>query len=399
MLGAGAMGAGIALLFARRGIDVRLKDIRTEFVANGVQIVRQLLSRDVRRKKLTKIQARDAADRISPTIDYCGLQHADIVVEAVLEEIDIKRQVFNELAEATGSHTVLATNTSSLRVSEIARGIPHPERIVGLHFFNPPHRMPLVEIIRTEQTSPEAIAKSFAAVTRLGKTPVIVGDCAGFLVNRLLGPYMNEAGFLLTEVSDPLELEQAAIDFGMPMGPLALSDLVGLEVAAHVAGNLYQAYGDRMRPAPIWGLLKGLGESDNVKPKLFDKGGKQLQPAVLKLVLKLRRDQARAGNCAVTRDEMIQRLVYPVINEAAICLQDGIARRSEDIDLAMVFGTGFAPFRGGPMQYALNVGLDRIVSDLEELSSKHSHLAPSDALRRFADQGNFQVDSSSVGSS
>ena len=233
---------------------------------------------------------------------------------------------------------------------------------------------------------------SFAAVTRLGKTPVIVGDCAGFLVNRLLGPYMNEAGFLLAEVSDPLELEQVAVDFGMPMGPLALSDLVGLEVAAHVAGNLHQAYGDRMQPAPIWDLLKDLRESEKVKPRLLDKSGKQLQPEVLKLVLQMRRDQGRMGDCSMTHKEMIQRLVYPVINEAAICLQDGIARRAEDVDLAMVFGTGFAPFRGGPMQYALSVGLDRIVGDLEELSSKHSHLQPSDALRRFAAQGNFHVD-------
>lgn len=393
VLGAGAMGAGIALLFAKKGVDVRLKDIKPEFVANGVKTVRKLLDKDTKRKKLSKIEARDAEDRISPTVDYRGLKHADVVVEAVLEVMDIKQQVFRELAEATNPQTVLATNTSSLLVSDIAEGIPHPERIVGLHFFNPPHRMPLVEIIRTEHTSPEALAKAFAAVTRLGKTPVIVGDCAGFLVNRLLGPYMNEAGFLLAEVSDPLELEKSAVDFGMPMGPLALSDLVGLEVAAHVAENLHEAYGDRMKPAPLWGLLKELREKEDIKPKLFDESGKQLQPAVMKSVLEMRRDAGTMGARSISQEEIVERLVFPIVNEAAMCLQEGIVRRSEDVDLAMVFGTGFAPFRGGPMQYALSVGLDRIVSKMEAMSSKHPHLAPSDALKRFAAQGNFQVNS------
>lgn len=393
VLGAGAMGAGIALLFAKKGIDVRLKDIKPEFVSQGVKTIRQLLSKDLKRKKLTEIQARDAEDRISPAIDYRGLRHADVVVEAVVEKLEIKRQVFNELAEATNPETVLATNTSSLLVSQIAEGIPHPERVVGLHFFNPPHRMPLVEIIRTEQTSPEALARSFAAVTRLGKTPVIVGDCAGFLVNRLLGPYMNEAGFLLAEVNDPLELEKAAVDFGMPMGPLALSDLVGLEVAAHVAENLHDAYGDRMKPAPLWGLLKELRESENVRPKLFEENGKQLQPAVMRSILQMRRDAGMLGAASISQEQIVERLIYPIINEAAMCLQEGIVRRSEDVDLAMVFGTGFAPFRGGPMQYALSVGLESIVSRMEAMSSRHPHLAPSEALKRFAAQGNFQVGS------
>ena len=393
VLGAGAMGAGIALLFAKKGVDVRLKDIKPEFVANGVKTIRKLLDKESKRKKLTRIEARDVEDRISPTVDYRGLKHADVVVEAVLEVRDIKQKVFRELADATNPQTVLATNTSSLLVSDIARGIPHPERIVGLHFFNPPHRMPLVEIIRTEHTSSEALAKAFASVTRLGKTPVIVGDCAGFLVNRLLGPYMNEAGFLLTEVSDPLELEKAAVDFGMPMGPLALSDLVGLEVAAHVAENLHEAYGDRMKPAPFWGLLKELRAKEGIKPKLFDKSGKQLQPAVMQSVLQMRRDAGTMGVRSISQEEIVERLVFPIINEAAMCLQEGIVRRSEDVDLAMVFGTGFAPFRGGPMQYALSVGLDRIVSKMEAMSSRHPHLAPSEALKRFAAQGYFQVNS------
>ncbi len=389
VLGAGAMGAGIALLCARKGISTRLKDIKPEFVARGVKTIRELVQKDVQRKRLTELEATRVYDKLSPTTDYRGLQHADVVIEAVLEEMSIKRRVFAELEAATSSETVLATNTSSLLVSEIARDVAHPERVVGLHFFNPPHQMPLVELIRTPQTSDAALAKAFALVQRLGKTPVVVGDCAGFLVNRMLGPYMNEAGYLLAEVNDPLAMDRAAVQFGMPMGPLALSDLVGLEVAAHVAANLYAAYGERMKPAAIWTRLKELKPaSAGAKPKLLDKTGKALNPAVTSIVNQLRRETG-ASAAQPSSDEIIERLVYPVINEGALCLAEGIARRSEDIDLAMVFGTGFAPFRGGPMQYGLTVGLNRVVETLERLSAKHPHLAPSQALKDFAKAGSF----------
>jgi 3-hydroxyacyl-CoA dehydrogenase/enoyl-CoA hydratase/3-hydroxybutyryl-CoA epimerase len=391
VIGAGAMGAGIALLLARKGVATRLKDIKSEFVARGVKTVRDLLAKDTKRKKLTKRQAEEIFDRLSPATDYRGLKNADVVIEAVVEVPDIKRQVFAELAEATNSETVLATNTSSLLVSEVARDVPHPERVVGLHFFNPPHQMPLVEVIRTEQTSDEALAKAFAVVQRLGKTPVVVGDCAGFLVNRLLGPYMNEAGFLLAEVADPMEIDKAAVDFGMPMGPLALSDLVGLDVAAHVAENLHEAYGDRMKPAAIWGALKQLREKLGSQPKLLTNGGKAVQESVLRSIANLRKASGTASTSRLSREAIAERLVFPVINEAAICLAEGVARRSEDIDLAMVFGTGFAPFRGGPLQYAQSIGIQTVVDGLQELAKSHPHLAPSDALLGFARRGSFAV--------
>ena len=389
VLGAGAMGAGIALLCARKGISTRLKDIKPEFVARGMKTIRDLVQKDLQRKRLTELEATRIYDKLSPTTEYRGLRHADVVIEAVLEELSIKRRVFDELAAATSPDTVLATNTSSLLVSEIARDVAHPERVVGLHFFNPPHQMPLVEIIRTPQTSDAALAKAFALIQRLGKTPVVVGDCAGFLVNRLLGPYMNEAGYLLAEVSDPLSMDRAAVQFGTPMGPLALSDLVGLEVAAHVAANLYAAYGERMKPAAIWTSLKELKPAtQGTKPKLLNPNGKALNPAVTRIVNQLRRESG-ATVSQPTPDEIVERLVYPVINEGALCLAEGVARRAEDIDLAMVFGTGFAPFRGGPMQYGLSVGLNRIVETLERLAAKSPHLAPSQALKDFAHTGSF----------
>lgn len=390
VLGAGAMGAGIALLLARKGIATRLKDIKPEFVARGMKTVYDLLQKDVQRKRLTEREAAQVLDQLSPTTDYDGLKSADVVIEAVLEQMPIKRQVFAELAAATGPETVLATNTSSLIVSDIARDVLHPERVVGLHFFNPPHQMPLVEVIYTPHTSPAALATAFAVVQRMGKTPVVVGDCAGFLVNRLLGPYMNEAGYLLAELPDPLELDRAAIEFGMPMGPLALSDLVGLEVAAHVAANLHVAYGDRMRPAPLWTRLKDLQSKSAEKPKLLDTSGKTLRPEVANMIAALRREsRANSTQQPANRAAIIERLIYPIINEAALCLAEGIARRPEDIDLAMVFGTGFAPFRGGPLRYAESIGLPRVVDSLRRLAATHPHLAPSQALIDFATAGHF----------
>lgn len=387
VLGAGAMGAGIALLMAQKGIWTRLKDIKPEFLANGMSTARKLIQSDLKRKRITPLQASDTLDRLRPTTDYSGFKQTDIVIEAIVESLPIKQQVFRELAAATSPSTVLATNTSSLLVREIAEGIPHPERIVGLHFFNPPHQMPLVEIIRTEQSSPAAIATAFALTQRLGKTAVIVKDCPGFLVNRLLAPYMNEAGWLLLEVADPLEIDRAAVAFGLPMGPLALTDLVGLDVAQHVATNMHAAYGERMLPAPLWAALKEVAaaEPNAAKSLLIGKGSnKKLNPAVRRAIDKVR----QSGTFSIpggtpTREELTQRMIYPIINEAARCLDEGIVAKSEDIDLAMVFGTGFAPFRGGPMRYAESLGFANVAEALEKLAQGRPRLAPSEALKRL----------------
>lgn len=388
VIGAGAMGAGIALLMAQKGIWTRLKDIQAEFVAKGMQTARKLAQSDVQRRKITPLQATDALDHLRPTTDYSGLKHADIVIEAVVEKLPVKQQVFRELADATSPLTVLATNTSSLLVRDIAQGVPHPERVVGLHFFNPPHQMPLVEVVRTEQSSLEAVATAFALTQRLGKTAVIVKDCPGFLVNRLLAPYMNEAGWLLLEVSDPLEIDRAAVAFGMPMGPLALTDLVGLDVAQHVAANMHAAYGERMAPAPLWAALHEIAatEPSAAKTLLVGQGSsKRLNSVVGRAIAKVKQSgtfQIPGGTPA--REEITQRLIFPIINEAAMCLDEGIVSQPDDIDLAMIFGTGFAPFRGGPMRYAQAVGLSKIAEALEKFSQGRPRLQPSEALRQLA---------------
>jgi 3-hydroxyacyl-CoA dehydrogenase/enoyl-CoA hydratase/3-hydroxybutyryl-CoA epimerase len=389
VIGAGAMGAGIALLMARRRIWTRLKDLNPAFVAKGMKTVRKLVSSDVRRKRITSIEGIQALDHLSPTTDYRGLKNADLVLEAVLEELDVKHKVLDELAAATRPDCVLATNTSSLTVADIARMVAHPERVVGLHFFNPPDRMPLVEVVRGPQSNPQSVAVAAALASRIGKTIVLVGDCAGFLVNRLLAPYMNEAGHLVAEVEDPLEVDRAAVEFGMPMGPLELIDLVGLGVSSHVSENMQKAYGERMEPAPLWISLRMAADGKSGPPNVLIKKRflpRQLNPTVAAAIADLAR-RSSTPRKALSHEAIVQRLVYPIINEAARCLDEKVVASADDVDLAMVFGTGFAPFRGGPLRYADSVGLPKIVETLDRLSKDHSRFTPCEALRRKAAAG------------
>jgi len=389
VIGAGAMGAGIALLMARRGIWTRLKDLNPIFVSRGIKTIRKLLKSDVRRRRITPLESIQAFDHLSPATDYRGLKHADLVLEAIVEEIDVKRKVLDELAGAVSPQCVLATNTSSLTVADIARDIPHPERVVGLHFFNPPHQMPLVEVVRGPQSSPRAVATAAALASRIGKTIVLVGDCAGFLVNRLLSPYMNEAGYLVTEVADPLQIDRAAVEFGMPMGPLALIDLVGLGVSSHVSENMRAAYGERMEPAPLWQSFRRSQEgSQSAPPKIFIKKWfrSSFNPAVRQAIAELAR-RSSTPPAPLSHEAIVQRLIYPIINEAARCLEEKIVERPEDVDLAMVFGTGFAPFRGGPLRYADAVGIPKIVETLDRLAAQHPRFAVCDTLRRMGTTG------------
>ncbi|MFO0946535.1 MAG: 3-hydroxyacyl-CoA dehydrogenase NAD-binding domain-containing protein [Planctomycetota bacterium] len=390
VLGAGTMGACLAYVMADKGMEVRLKDISTEFLAKGLKHAKGLWDKDVKKRKMSQREANDGLAKISTTTDYSGFKHLDIVIEAVVEDIEIKRQVFRDLEKACGPDTILASNTSSLLISDIAAAVERPERVIGVHFFNPPNQMPLVEIVRTEHTSQEALATALALTQKMGKTPIVVRECAGFLVNRLLMPYMNEAGFLLAEVDDPMELEKAAIEFGFPMGPLKLTDLVGAGVASKVSKVLHNAFGDRMEPAPAWRRLaelqqtagKGTPQTLLIKGR---RGKRELNPEVARMIAQLRREAGRTE--PLSRSEIAERMVFPIINEAARCLDEGIVEHAEQVDLAMVFGTGFAPFRGGPLRYADKVGVDYVVQTLERFAEKHPRLAPCDALRRRASEG------------
>ncbi len=385
VLGAGVMGGGIAQLFASRGIPVRVKDISYEAVAKAYQQAADVLMAKVKKRRMSKLEFNQVMNRITGTVDYNGFRSADIVVEAVVEDLKIKKMVLGELEEQVPETAVIASNTSSLKIADMAEALKHKERFIGMHFFNPVHRMPLVEIVRGEETSAEAVATVFNLVKKLGKTPIVVKDGPGFLVNRLLLPYMVEAISLLEQGNTIQNIDNALLSFGMPMGPIELFDEVGIDVAWKVAKILQQTMGDRM------------AESD-LLPSLLDDGrlGKKNGKGFYRYKNRKKEDDPAIDSyihikekVILDKQEIIQRTVYPMINEAARCLDEGIARSARDVDLGMIFGTGFAPFRGGLLRFADTEGLGKIVDILNEYAQTYgSRFAPSESLINIQKAGN-----------
>ncbi len=370
VLGAGVMGGGIAQLFAAKNVRVRMKDIQWDAVAKGYQAAYKVFKKQLQRRKIKQSELDNIMARIEGTVDFTGFKQLDLVVEAVVENLDVKKKVFQELDTLTSPKAVLATNTSSLSVSAMAEVVKDPSRVVGMHFFNPVDKMPLVEVIRGKQTSDEAVATVFQFAKKLGKTPIVVKDAPGFVVNRILGPYMNEAVHLILEGVPVPEIDRIMEKFGMPMGPCALLDEVGLDVAAKVSKVLYGAYGDRMKPPPVMETLSGdgrLGKKIGKGIYLYDDKGKRRteDPTALNKIKIEKRD-------STLTDEVVEkRLVYVMVNEAARCIEEELVREVSDIDVGMIFGTGFAPFRGGLLRYADSVGPDVIAGEMEVFARKY----------------------------
>ncbi|HKA24129.1 MAG TPA: 3-hydroxyacyl-CoA dehydrogenase NAD-binding domain-containing protein [Candidatus Eisenbacteria bacterium] len=365
VLGAGVMGGGIAALFARSGIRTRMKDVRHEAVTGGLAHAREQFERERRRGRASLADVERRMALLSGTLHYEGFRHLDIVVEAVVENLEIKRQVLRESAERA-PRAILATNTSSLKLEDLAVSLPDAGRLVGLHFFNPVHRMPLIEIVVGESTSAEARDTAVQLTRRIGKTPVVVRSSPGFLVNRLLMPYLEEA-LRLFQAGVPMEeLDRALIGFGMPMGPMELIDEVGLDVAAKVAHVLGEAFpSTEGRPNVLDSLVQAgrLGKKTGRGFYRYAKGAKQPDPAVYSLVSSPSRAAVQAGP-----EAWVERLILAMINEAARCLDERVVASGEDVDLAMILGTGFPPFRGGLMRYADVLGLSRVIDRLGALA-------------------------------
>lgn len=382
VLGAGVMGGGIAQLAADRGLAVRMKDIQEEALGKGLAEANRLFQSKVKRRRLKKNEAQFRMDRISPTLTYEGLQTLDVVIEAVVEKLPVKRLVLKEVEERASGRVIFATNTSSLPITDIAAESKHPDRVVGMHFFNPVNRMPLVEIIRGKGTSDATVATVFALAKAMGKVPVSCQDGPGFLVNRLLMPYMNEAAYLLLE-GIPIEaVDKAMVAFGMPMGPVRLMDEVGLDVAYHVGTFLESKFPDRMKGAP---LLKAIFETALLGKKagagfyFYDEKGKET--AVNPKMLDLLPPPKAAPSEAVLQE----RMVLPMINEASRILAEGIVKTPGDVDLGMIMGTGFPPFRGGLMRYADSLGTTVVAERLSALAqSVNSRFAPSPQILGLA---------------
>lgn len=344
VIGAGVMGSGIAYAIATKGPRVLLCDSTTDALAAGVGRARKLLHDGVKHHAFTKLQARDTLDRLSFTTEPVPLRRTDVIIEAVFEDMDVKKKLFADLAARCDEKTILATNTSALSVTEMAREVPNPERVIGLHFFNPAHLMPLVEVVTHEGNTPEVIATAVRFVQGLGKTPVLVKDRPGFVVNRILMPYLLGAVKLAEMMRDPWQLDDAMTSFGMPMGPLRLLDEVGFDVALHVEKTLRAAFGDRIPQTTLLqrmvhaGML-GRKNGRGFYAQVTAKGAMQANPDVLPML------QPRAYPPLRTKEEMAAHLNGLMQEEAVRCLEEGVAVSAADIELAMTLGTGYPPFR------------------------------------------------------
>ncbi len=391
VLGGGTMGAGIAQIGIKSGLHVVVKEINDDAVEAAQKRITSIYDTLVERKSLTQTEADTHLGRLTLTTQWDPCKQADVVIEAVPESLSLKQSIFKELAAMVPEGTVLATNTSALSVDEIFADIPNGERVGGLHFFNPVHRMDLIEVVHGRTTSPDTTGHLLALSRKLGKTPIVTRDSPGFVVNRVLMPYLDEAVKIALEFTSSSS-DLAAIDhqmkrFGMPMGPLELMDQVGIDVAAHVASSMSVVFGEdsvtalvlkRMVDAKRLGRKTDAGFYNYVHGKRTEAVG--LHPLVEGIDIDIPVSPETPLDEHLTPIQ--QRLVLAMINEAGRCLDENVVEEAWMIDLAMVLGTGFAPFRGGPLQYAVQFSNDELIHTLEAMAKEYGpRFEPSPALR------------------
>jgi len=366
-LGAGTMGGGIAWLMAKNKMRPIMKDLTMEALELGLEQASKNFSGALKRKRMSYDDFERQQRSIFPQLDYHGFKRVDLIIEAVVENLDIKKKIFSELEKEVREDCLITSNTSSLRITDMVAALEIPARFAGLHFFNPVHKMPLVEIITHDKIAPETVEALHKWVLQTRKTPVIVKDGPGFLVNRILMPYLNEAAFLLEEGVSVQAIDDACLDFGMPMGPLRLMDEIGIDVGVKVAQILFEGLGDRMKPSAFTPKIVAqefLGKKNGKGFYLYDEAGKVLEEnAAVKEFLPKKVTKMNEATIQM-------RLFLPMINEAANILQDGIVATAADVDLGLIFGIGFPPFRGGLLRYADAEGLERIVKVIEKFAKE-----------------------------
>ncbi|MFU8806952.1 MAG: 3-hydroxyacyl-CoA dehydrogenase NAD-binding domain-containing protein, partial [Bradymonadaceae bacterium] len=385
VLGAGLMGAGIAQLAVYNGYDVRLKDKNEQGLGWGLNYIKGLLDKLVERRRITAPIADVYFGRVSATTTYEGFKSCDLVIEAVYENLELKQQIIADLEELGGDHQVIASNTSTLPIKSIAEHAKHPQNILGMHFFSPVHKMPLLEIIRTDQTTNRAVATALEVGRKMGKTCIVVDDGPGFFTSRVIGAYINEAGWILQEGARIEDIDQAMVAFGFPVGPMKLVDEVGIDVALKAAGVLKDAFSKRWDAPDALTTIAAEGRQGRKNKKgfyLYNGKSKQIDETVYDLM------PSGRERLAVDRELVQQRCWLAMLNECAYCLQEGITSSPRDVDIGVIFGLGFPPFRGGILRHADHVGLDRIVDQMNSLADQFGErLRPADLLVKKAGKG------------
>jgi len=384
VLGAGLMGAGIAGVAADVGVPVRMKDASNAALGRGLKYVHDTFEERRRRRRLTRLELQKRVDRVSPTLDYSGFARVELVIEAVFEDLELKRKVLAETQAATSESCVFASNTSSIPIADIARDAPRKERVLGMHFFSPVAKMPLLEVIATPATAPEALATAVGFGRRLGKHVITVNDGPGFYTTRALAPYMNEGARLVEEGARVEDVDRALTAFGFPVGPITLLDEVGIDVGAKVAQILYKAFGARLAPPASMEKVVADGRQGRKNKRGFYvyEGTKRVDESVYAL---LPTGSERRGFDVKPIQE---RLVFAFLNEAVLCLQEGVLRSPRDGDVGAIFGLGFPPFLGGPFRYLDAIGAKTALETLERLRERHGErFEPAARLRELAASG------------
>lgn len=385
VVGAGFMGAGIAAVTAENGMRVRLKDVSPEAVARGIATTTSSLRKRAERRRLPEHEVIRIVDRVEGTAEYTGFGVVDLVVEAVFEDTDLKHRVLREIEAAAGEDTIIASNTSTIPIADLAAATVRPDRVIGVHFFSPVEKMPLVEIIVAPATAPWVAASCHAYAKRIGKTPIIVNDAPGFYVNRILGPYMNEAAILLEEGAAIEAIDDAMTAWGFPVGPLTLYDEVGFDVAAKSGKILAAASGERVVQSGVLDALIADGRQGRKNGRGFYTYGNGEKKGPDASAYTIVGAQARRE---FAPEAIQERLVLGMVNEAVRALDDGVLRSPRDGDVGAVFGIGFPPFRGGPFWYLDALGAAEVVDRLRALESAHGpRFAPAPLLTRKAKEG------------
>ncbi|MEO7458339.1 MAG: fatty acid oxidation complex subunit alpha FadJ [Gemmatimonadaceae bacterium] len=369
VIGAGFMGAGIASIAVQQGTPVRLKDTDVARVGHGIAAVNDVLRERLKKKQVTRVQYDDQLALAGGTTDYSGFGRATLVIEAVFEDLALKHRVLREVEPMLHADAIYASNTSTIPIGRIAEAAARPNRVLGLHFFSPVHKMPLLEVIVTPQTDADATVTSVAYGKKLGKTVIVVNDAPGFYTTRTLSAYMNEAGRLLDEGAPIEAIDAALLDFGFPVGPITLLDEVGIDVGGKVGQTLFDAFGARMTPSESMRRVVESGRSGR-KGKLgfylYDDEGRKGQVDATVYALLPHGAQRRP----IDAEEIRQRCVLAMVNEAARCLEEGVLRSPRDGDVGAVFGIGFPPFRGGPFRYVDALSAVQVVEELDQLNGR-----------------------------
>jgi len=388
VLGAGFMGAGIAQVLAQKGVRIVLKDRDLESVGRGYAFCQQQFRERVKRRRATEAEVKVAMGRILPTADYDALRRVDLVVEAVFEDLEVKRAVIREAEAVAPPGLIFASNTSSIPIGKLAEASRKPENVVGMHFFSPVAKMPLLEVIRHPGTSEETLATIVELGRTMGKTVIVVGDGPGFFTSRVLGTMLNEASWMLTEGAGIDRVDTAMTRWGWPVGPFALMDEVGLDVGAHVGEVMREALGERVAPPPVFQRMlddRRLGRKAKRGFYLYEekdgkgkgKSSKKVDPAVYPLL--------GWRLAPIADEEIVERCWLQMLNETARCMEEGIITNPADVDIGVIFGFGFPPFRGGLLREADRQGLRWVVDKLEGYADRHGErLRPATLLREMA---------------